>query len=105
MTPIYQTATYMQDGLGRPRGYEYSRTGNPTRTALETCLAALEGGNFGLAFSSGMAATDTVLRLLAPGEHVVAGNDVYGGTFRLLSRSCERTGWISHLWIRPTWRK
>ena len=92
MTPIYQTATYMQDGLGRPRGYEYSRTGNPTRTALETCLAALEGGNFGLAFSSGMAATDTVLRLLAPGEHVVAGNDVYGGTFRLFEQILRAYG-------------
>lgn len=86
MTPIYQTATYVQDGLGRPRGYEYSRTGNPTRAALEACLAALEKGDFGLAFSSGMAATDTVLRLLAAGDHVLAGNDVYGGTFRLFER-------------------
>jgi len=86
MTPIYQTATYVQDGVGRPRGYEYSRTGNPTRTALEACLAALEGGDFGLAFASGMAATDTALRLLAPGDHVLAGNDVYGGTFRLFER-------------------
>jgi cystathionine beta-lyase/cystathionine gamma-synthase len=86
MTPIYQTATYVQDSVGRPRGYEYSRTGNPTRTALEACLAALEKGEFGLAFSSGMAATDTVLRLLDPGDHVLAGNDVYGGTFRLFER-------------------
>ena len=86
MTPIYQTATYVQDGVGKPRGYEYSRTGNPTRTALETCLAALDEGDFGLAFSSGLAATDAVLRLVKPGEHVLAGNDVYGGTFRLFEQ-------------------
>ncbi len=86
MTPIYQTATYVQDGVGRPRGYEYSRTGNPTRTALENCLAALEGGAFGLAFASGMAATDTVLRLLQPGDHVLTCNDLYGGTYRLFER-------------------
>lgn len=92
MTPIYQTATYVQDGVGRSRGYEYSRTGNPTRTALENCLAALEGGAFGLAFASGMAATDTVLRLLQPGDHVLACNDLYGGTFRLFERVLRRYG-------------
>lgn len=86
MTPIYQTATYVQDGLGQHRGYEYSRTGNPTRAALESCIASLEGGDFGLAFASGMAATDTVLRLLVPGDHILAGNDIYGGTFRLFER-------------------
>ncbi|HEY3310537.1 MAG TPA: cystathionine gamma-synthase [Anaerolineales bacterium] len=86
MTPIYQTSTYKQDGVGRHRGYEYSRTGNPTRTALETCLAALEAGQFGLAYASGLAATDNVLRLFAPGDHILAGNDVYGGTFRLFER-------------------
>jgi len=86
MTPIYQTSTYVQKGVGEHLGYEYSRTGNPTRTALESCLAALEGAEFGLAFASGMAATDTVLRLLSPGDHVVAGNDVYGGTYRLFER-------------------
>jgi cystathionine gamma-synthase len=86
MTPIYQTATYRQAGVGRHAGYEYSRTGNPTRAALEACLAALEGGTGALAFSSGMAATDAVLRLLVPGEHVLAGSDVYGGTFRLFER-------------------
>ncbi len=87
MTPIYQTSTYAQDGVGRPRhGYEYSRTSNPTRTALENCLAALESGSFALAFASGMAATDTVMRLLNPGNHIVAGNDVYGGTYRLFER-------------------
>lgn len=92
MTPIYQTSTYVQDGVGEPRGYEYSRTGNPTRTALEACLASLEGGSGGLAFASGMAATDAVLRLLQPGDHVVAGNDVYGGTFRLFDREFRRYG-------------
>ncbi|MFU8771868.1 MAG: cystathionine gamma-synthase [Anaerolineales bacterium] len=92
MTPIYQTSTYVQDAVGQHRGYEYSRTGNPTRTALETCLAALEGGEYGLAFASGMAATDIVLRLLAPGDHVLAGNDVYGGTFRLFDKEFRRYG-------------
>ncbi len=86
MTPIYQTSTYAQDGVGKTRGYDYARTGNPTRTALESCLATLEGGQFGLAFASGMAAIDTLLRLLAPGDHVLAGNDVYGGTYRLFEQ-------------------
>ncbi len=93
MTPIYQTSTYMQDGVGKARhGYEYSRTKNPTRLALENCLAALEGGTYGLAFSSGMAATDTVVRLVDSGAHVVAGNDVYGGTFRLFDKVLRRYG-------------
>lgn len=86
MTPIYQTSTYVQDRIGLHRGYEYSRTGNPTRTALEACLTDLEGGQYGLAFSSGMAATDAVLRLLSPGDHVVASDDVYGGTYRLFEQ-------------------
>ena len=93
MTPIYQTSTYVQDGVARPRqGYEYSRTQNPTRKALEDCLAALEGGNYGLAFASGMAATDTVLRLLEADAHVLAGDDVYGGTFRLFDKVLRRYG-------------
>ncbi|PJH76119.1 MAG: cystathionine gamma-synthase, partial [Anaerolineae bacterium CG_4_9_14_0_8_um_filter_58_9] len=92
MTPIYQTSTYKQDGVGKQRGYEYSRTGNPTRAALEACIAVLEGGQSGLAFASGMAATDTVLRLLAPGDHVLAGNDIYGGTFRLFDKEYRRYG-------------
>ncbi|MBI2758277.1 MAG: cystathionine gamma-synthase [Chloroflexi bacterium] len=93
MTPIYQTSTYAQDGVGKARqGYEYSRTKNPTRLALENCLAALEGGLYGLAFSSGMAATDTVLRLVSSGDHVLAGNDVYGGTFRLFDKVLTRYG-------------
>ncbi len=93
MTPVYLTSTYMQDGVGKPRqGYEYSRTLNPTRKALQDCLAGLENGNWGLAFASGMAATDTVLRMLASGDHVVAGNDVYGGTFRLFDKVLRRFG-------------
>ena len=91
MTPVYFTSTYMQDGVGRPReGYEYSRTMNPTRKALQECLAALEGGTHGLAFASGMAATDTILRLLSADAHVLAGNDVYGGTFRLFDKVLRR---------------
>lgn len=93
MTPIYQTATYAQDGVGRPRnGYEYSRSQNPTRKALQDCLAALEGGGVGLAFASGLAATNTVLQLFASGDHVLAGNDVYGGTFRLFDKVLRRFG-------------
>lgn len=92
MTPIYQTSTYVQTGVGEHKGYEYSRTGNPTRTVLEDCLAALENGKYGLAFASGMAAIDTVLRLVAAGEQVLAGNDVYGGTFRLLDKILKGYG-------------
>jgi cystathionine beta-lyase/cystathionine gamma-synthase len=91
MTPVYFTSTYMQDGVGKPRqGYEYSRTQNPTRKALQDCLAALEGGSYGLAFASGLAATDAVLRLLDSDSHVVAGDDVYGGTFRLFDKVLRR---------------
>jgi cystathionine gamma-lyase len=91
MTPVYLTSTYMQDGVGKPRqGYEYSRTQNPTRKALQDCLAALEGGSYGLAFASGLAATDAVLRLLDSDSHVVAGDDVYGGTFRLFDKVLRR---------------
>jgi cystathionine beta-lyase/cystathionine gamma-synthase len=86
MVPIYQTSTYAQPDVAQHKGYEYSRTDNPTRTALQTALAALEGGRHGLAFASGMAAIDTVLRLLQPGEHVVSGDDVYGGTYRLFDK-------------------
>ncbi|MCI0397899.1 MAG: cystathionine gamma-synthase [Chloroflexi bacterium] len=86
MTPIYQTSTYAQADVGRHQGYDYSRTDNPTRTALQTAMAALEGGRHALAFSSGMAAIDTLLRLVRPGDHVICGNDVYGGTFRLFDK-------------------
>jgi cystathionine beta-lyase/cystathionine gamma-synthase len=86
MTPIYQTSTYIQDGLGRHKGYEYARTQNPTREALERNVAALEGGTHGFAFGSGLAALDTVLKLLRSGDHVVCGENVYGGTQRLMER-------------------
>src|SRR5512146_1440750 len=91
MTPVYLTSTYMQDGVAQPRqGYEYSRTQNPTRKALQDCLAVLESGSHGFAFASGLAATDTVLRLLKAGDHVLAGNDIYGGTFRLFDNVLRR---------------
>src|SRR3990172_2705550 len=92
MTPIYQTSTYVQQAVGVHKGYEYARTGNPTRSALEACLAALEGAGHGLAFASGMAAIDTLLKLLEPGDHVLAGNDVYGGTFRLFDKQYRQYG-------------
>ena len=86
MTPIYQTSTYVQDSPGKHKGYEYSRTQNPTREVLENNLAILENGNFGLCFSSGMAAIDAVLRLLKPGDEVICTRDLYGGTHRIMSR-------------------
>ena len=92
MTPIYQTSTYVQEAVGKTKGYEYARSGNPTRTALEACLAALESAKFGLAFSSGMAATDVLLRMFEPGDHILAGIDVYGGTFRLFDKELSRFG-------------
>jgi cystathionine gamma-synthase len=94
MPPIYATSTFAQDGVGGLRGgYEYSRSANPTRTALEECIAALEEGSRGLAFASGMAAEDTLLRtVLTPGDHVVIPNDAYGGTYRLISKVIERWG-------------
>jgi cystathionine gamma-synthase len=96
VVPIYQTSTYVQEEVGQHKGYEYSRSGNPTRTALETCLAALEGGSRGLAFASGLAAEDTVLRtVLSPGDHVVIPDDAYGGTYRLFAKVLERWG-VTH---------
>jgi cystathionine gamma-synthase len=92
VTPIYQTSTFAQTAVGEHRGYEYSRSGNPTRTALEACLAALEGGSHGLAFASGLAAADAVLRLLRPGDHVLIPDDAYGGTYRLVARVHALTG-------------
>jgi cystathionine beta-lyase/cystathionine gamma-synthase len=94
IVPIYQTSTYIQDEVGKHRGYEYSRTGNPTRTALEVCLASLEGGAYGRAFASGMAAETTVMHLLSPGDRVVSVNDVYGGTYRLFTKVYEPKGYI-----------
>ena len=86
MTPIYQTSTYYQKSPGDHQGYEYSRGTNPTRTALESCLAALENAKHALAFSSGMSATDTVLKLLMPGDEVITGNDLYGGSYRMFTK-------------------
>src|SRR5271163_4152978 len=95
VVPIYATSTYTQAAPGQHKGYEYSRSGNPTRTALETCLASLEGGERGLAFASGLAATTGVLAgLLKPGDEVAAAADLYGGTFRLFERVFKPWGLI-----------
>jgi cystathionine gamma-lyase len=95
VVPIYATSTYTQEALGKHKGYEYSRTGNPTRAALETCLAAIEGGERGLAFASGLAATSAVLSLLKPGDEVAAAADLYGGTYRLLERVFRPWGLVA----------
>ena len=96
VVPIYQTSTYVQSEVGQHQGYEYSRSGNPTRTALQTCLAALEGGRTGLAFASGLAAEDCLLRTVAqPGSHVIIPADAYGGTYRLFARVLQRWG-VTH---------
>ena len=92
MTPIYQTSTYVQAAPGQNKGYEYARSQNPTRTALEAAFAAIENGKFGLAFSSGVAATDAVIKLLKPGDEVVAGNDMYGGTYRMFTKIFTKFG-------------
>src|SRR5579863_7716054 len=92
MTPVYLTSTYVQDGPGEHKGYEYSRTQNPTRRALEACVAALEGARFGAAFASGCAATDMMMHLLSAGDHVVCSDDIYGGTFRLFDKVFRRSG-------------
>jgi cystathionine gamma-lyase len=90
MTPIFQTATYAQTGLGEHKGFEYSRTGNPTRAALEACIAALEDGKYGLAFASGMAAETAILSLLSAGDHIVSCDDLYGGSYRIFERVMRR---------------
>lgn len=92
MTPVYMTSTYAQESPGEIKGYDYSRTCNPTRTALEGNLAALEGAAHGLCFSSGMAAINTILNLLQAGDHVLSGNDLYGGTYRLFRTLFEKFG-------------
>ncbi len=92
VTPISLATTFVQEEPGKHRGYEYSRTGNPTRSALQDCLASLEGAGHGLAFGSGMAAEDTLLRTLSPGDHIVLGNDAYGGTYRLISAVLAPSG-------------
>ncbi len=92
MPPIYQTSTYAQVSPGKHKGYEYSRTGNPTRTALENAFASIENGNYGLAFASGLAAIDAIMKLLKPGDEVISTNDLYGGTFRLFSTIFKKFG-------------
>jgi len=92
ITPVYQTSTYQQEAIGKHKGYEYSRTGNPTRKALEEAIASLEGGKYGLAFASGVAATTAVFNLLKKGDHLIAGDDLYGGTHRLLEKVFKRWG-------------
>ncbi len=90
ITPIYQTSTYAQTGMGKHKGYKYARTGNPTRTALEECIAALENGRYGLAFASGVAAEQAVLSLLSTGDHIVSCDDLYGGTYRVFESIMRR---------------
>jgi cystathionine beta-lyase/cystathionine gamma-synthase len=96
MTPIYQTSTYVQDGPGGHKGYEYARTQNPTRDQLQDALAALEGGKYGTCFSSGLGSIDAMLKLLKPGDEVVASNDLYGGTYRIMRRVFEPFGLRFH---------
>jgi cystathionine beta-lyase/cystathionine gamma-synthase len=96
MTPIYQTSTYVQEAPGVHKGYEYARSQNPTRFALEEALAVIEEGAYGLAFGSGVAATDAVMKLLKPGDEVIAANDMYGGTYRLFSKIYEKFGIVFH---------
>ena len=96
MTPIYQTSTYIQDGVGNHKGYQYSRTQNPTRDALQKNLAALENGKFGAVFASGIAAIDCVIKMLKPGDEVVATNDLYGGSYRIFKTIFEQYGIVFH---------
>lgn len=92
MTPIYQTSTYVQESPGKHKGYEYARSSNPTRTALQKALAALENGSHGICYASGLAATDAVLKLFKPGDEIIAPSDIYGGTYRLMKRIFEPLG-------------
>ncbi|MCR4340580.1 MAG: PLP-dependent transferase, partial [Gemmatimonadaceae bacterium] len=92
MTPVYLTSTYVQTGLGENKGYEYARGKNPTREALERNVAALEGGRHGFAFSSGMGCLDSIMKLFSAGDHIVCGENVYGGTFRLFDKILSRMG-------------
>ncbi|MFO0576356.1 MAG: PLP-dependent aspartate aminotransferase family protein [Polyangia bacterium] len=100
-TPVFLTSTYVQDGPGGHKGYEYSRTHNPTREAMERNIAALEGGRFGIAFASGCAATTTILHTLSAGDHVIAGDDLYGGTFRIFERVMKQFG-LRTTYVDPT---
>jgi len=92
MTPIYQTSTYVQEEIGVHKGFEYSRTGNPTRQALENNLAAIEEGKFGACFGSGLAAIDAVIKMLSPGDEVISTNDLYGGSYRIFTTIFEKYG-------------
>ncbi|MBT8290395.1 MAG: PLP-dependent aspartate aminotransferase family protein, partial [Muriicola sp.] len=96
MPPIYQTSTYAQSTPGGHKGYEYSRSANPTRTALEQSLASIENGNYGLAFASGLSAIDAVIKLLSPGDEVISTNDLYGGSYRLFKQVFEKYGITFH---------
>tara|TARA_B100001059_G_C17824507_1_gene580516 strand:+ start:61 stop:1200 length:1140 start_codon:yes stop_codon:yes gene_type:complete len=96
MTPIYQTSTYIQDGIGNHKGFEYSRTGNPTRKALESNLAAIENGKYGACFGSGLAAIDCVIKMLNPGDEVISTNDLYGGSYRIFKTIFEKYGITFH---------
>lgn len=96
MTPIYQTSTYVQDGVGNHKGYEYSRTLNPTRHALEKNLAAIENGKFGACFGSGLAAIDCVIKMLTPGDEVISTHDLYGGSYRIFKTIFEKYGLVFH---------
>lgn len=96
MTPIYQTSTYVQDGVGNHKGYEYSRTQNPTRHALEKNIAAIENGKFGACFGSGLAAIDCVIKMLNPGDEVISTNDLYGGSYRIFKTIFEKYGIVFH---------
>jgi len=102
IVPIYQTSTYTQEAPGRNKGYEYSRTGNPTRSALEECVAALEGAEHGLAFASGLAATTAVMSLLSPGDHIVAGDDLYGGSYRLFDKVLQKSNGLDFTFVDTT---
>ena len=101
MTPIYQTSTYVQEAPGKNKGYEYARSQNPTRTALERAFAEIENAKYALAFSSGVAATDAVIKLLEPGDEVICGNDMYGGTYRLFTKVFEKFG-IRFIYVDTT---
>ncbi len=105
MTPIYQTSTYVQDAPGKHKGYEYGRTQNPTRTALANNLAALENGTHGICFASGMAAMDSILKLLNPGDEIIACNDLYGGSYRIVTTIYERFGVKGHFVDMTDWRE
>lgn len=98
MTPVYLSSTFVQSAPAEHKGYEYSRSGNPTRAALEALIAAIEGGRYGLAFASGLAAIDTIVRRLNPGDHIIVGNDVYGGTYRLFEKVYARYG-LKFSWV------